>query len=193
MKDRGKDIGIRLASMLLDHIITTFIIFIAAAVLILVFLGLVFLFTGFEDGAKGEENPIRVLFGVLFVTFIFSIYFNKDSIGGRSVAKRILNLVVVNHKTGEVASPARTVLRNITIFFWPLEVLFVLFSPDRRIGDFIAGTQVVEYREEHKTKTKFLGVLGGIFLGMLYLIIFLVLQLFLFGFDLYLFDGLLYG
>jgi hypothetical protein len=35
-------------------------------------------------------------------------------------------------------------LRNVTLLIWPIEGLFVLFSPQRRLGDFIAGTRLVD-------------------------------------------------
>lgn len=73
----------------------------------------------------------------------FSFYFAKDSINGRSIAKRITRLQVVNNATGEVASPLRCVVRNLTAIIWPVEILMTINIPSRRLGDFIAGTRVV--------------------------------------------------
>ena len=44
-------------------------------------------------------------------------------------------------KTDTVASSLKCLIRNITIILWPIEVIVVLVSPSRRIGDFIAGTE----------------------------------------------------
>ena len=83
----------------------------------------------------------------LNVTFIagmlvFIIYFCKDILNGKSPAKRLLGLQVIDLKTGQPASKLQTIIRNITIPLWPLEVLYTLFSKDRRIGDLLAGTKV---------------------------------------------------
>jgi uncharacterized RDD family membrane protein YckC len=73
------------------------------------------------------------------------VYFLKDSFYGRSLAKRITKLQVVNNATGEPASIARGFIRNVFIIMWPVEVLVSLFNPQRRIGDYVAGTKVVTY------------------------------------------------
>ncbi|GEP98890.1 hypothetical protein CCY01nite_51500 [Chitinophaga cymbidii] len=75
----------------------------------------------------------------------FAIYFCKDSINGRSIAKRILKMQVVDNRTGRPASPLQCVVRNLFCILWPVEVLVTFGSPDRRIGDMVAGTRVDEF------------------------------------------------
>src|SRR5262249_27317646 len=42
------------------------------------------------------------------------------------------------------AGPLRCFVRNLTLWFWPVEVLLVLVNQDRRrLGDYLAGTRVV--------------------------------------------------
>lgn len=74
--------------------------------------------------------------------FIFLIL-NKDFYSSRSIGKRILGYKVVNSK-GLAASKTQCLIRNITILLWPIEVAFLLINPNRRLGDFIAGTKIIE-------------------------------------------------
>jgi uncharacterized RDD family membrane protein YckC len=164
-KDKGKDIGARLGSMILDHMIMTFIAGIGGGLIAFVIIWILYLvndFDSFED-----IIPLAI---VIASALIYPIYFSKDAIGGKSPAKRIIGLIIVNHKTNEVASPARTVVRNCTLFFWPIEALFVLFSPDRRLGDFIAGTRVIQDTKELKRKPKLLELVASFLLAMLFMI-----------------------
>jgi uncharacterized RDD family membrane protein YckC len=145
--------GGRLASMMLDHFIMTFL------VTLIVLPGFALrIASAFEV----SHEPADQFFGfgtTLFVMAIgFSVYFNKDIFNGRSPAKRALKMQVLNHKTGEVANPIRCLIRNTMTILWPLEVLVVLFSPQRRLGDLLAGTRVVYVLEPIKSKadsTKF--------------------------------------
>jgi uncharacterized RDD family membrane protein YckC len=118
--------------MLLDHIILCFVL-----VPPLIVLNFFYLDKVEADG----WGPIIQL--VLFLMLI--VYFLKDSFYGRSLAKRITKLQVVNNATGEPASIARGFIRNVFIIMWPVEVLVSLFNPQRRIGDYVAGTKVVTY------------------------------------------------
>lgn len=44
-----------------------------------------------------------------------ALYFCKDIINGRSLAKRLLKLQVVDNTTGEVASPMQCFVRNLFV------------------------------------------------------------------------------
>jgi uncharacterized RDD family membrane protein YckC len=79
----------------------------------------------------------------LFYVVLF-LYLNKDITNGQSITKRILGTKVIDIKTGKIASQLQCFVRNFTIPLWPLEVLFSIISPSRRIGDFIAGTRIIE-------------------------------------------------
>jgi uncharacterized RDD family membrane protein YckC len=75
---------------------------------------------------------------------LFSIFLNKDIFFGRSIGKYLTGLRVVSVKTGNPAGPIQCSVRNLFVLLWPLEVIMLFFSPDRRIGDIIAGTRVQE-------------------------------------------------
>jgi uncharacterized RDD family membrane protein YckC len=138
-------VGLRLASMLVDHFAMTFII------MFIVMPG--FAITMF-DAFNLDHDPNSIGFGGLSFLFAFGIsaYFNKDIFNGRSPAKRILKMQVIDNNTGQVANPLKCLARNLTIVFWPLEVIFVLIDPKRRLGDKIAGTRIDYVEDPEKTK-----------------------------------------
>lgn len=73
------------------------------------------------------------------------LYFCKDSINGRSFGKRKSGLQVVHYQTGDPASPMRCFVRNLTAFIFYIEFVVALANPERRIGDYLAGTKLVRY------------------------------------------------
>jgi uncharacterized RDD family membrane protein YckC len=84
----------------------------------------------------------------------FSTFFWKDSINGQSIAKRVFKLQIVDKKTGEAASPLQCFVRNIFGLIWPVEALMIMKNSSRRLGDLVAGTEVVNYDSNtfvHKT------------------------------------------
>ena len=130
-------IGKRIASMLLDHIAMSFV----AVVFFVPGMMLEFEATGAGQAVPGR-NPLP--FG--YVGLIgFALYFCKDCIHGRSIAKRAVDHQVVERSSGKIASPLRCIVRNIFCIIWPVEVIVTIISPGRRLGDRVAGTQVVPY------------------------------------------------
>jgi uncharacterized RDD family membrane protein YckC len=124
----------RLGSMLLDH----FIMCLVSAVIVIP----LFLITFFTQRYFNVQSSWII--GVV----VFIIYFNKDFFRGKSPAKRILGLQVISKKDNKPASRIRCFLRNLTIVLWPIEVVITLFSRQRRLGDLIAGTKVIEAEKE---------------------------------------------
>jgi uncharacterized RDD family membrane protein YckC len=100
-------------------------------------------------GLNSEHSPIEKydisdalgLFG--FSLLMFALI-NKDFFGGQSVVKRMFGFRVVDVRTLEPASEFKCMIRNVTAPMWPIEAIVLLISPQRRIGDFIAGTKVVK-------------------------------------------------
>lgn len=139
------NIGLRLASMLVDHFAMTFII------MLIVMPGFA---VSMFDAFNLDHDPSSFGFGGMSFLFAFgfSAYFNKDIFNGRSPAKRILKMQVIDNKTGQVANPLKCLVRNFTIPLWPLEVIFVLIDPKRRLGDKIAGTRIDYVENPEKTK-----------------------------------------
>ena len=83
---------------------------------------------------------ISIVEGVIVVITVL----NKDLCNGRSIAKRVLGYQIIDIKTNEVASDFKCMLRNITFFIFPVEVIFTLLKNERRFGDLIAGTKVIK-------------------------------------------------
>jgi uncharacterized RDD family membrane protein YckC len=67
---------------------------------------------------------------------------NKDFLQGRSPAKRLLGLHL-HEATGRPANELRAFLRNVTFLLWPVEVLLLVLGSPKRLGDYVAVTQVV--------------------------------------------------
>ena len=161
----------RIASMLLDHFLMCILIIPPAIILTII----------------SENIGLKMNDGMGFFVFflIVFIYLNKDFFKGKSPAKRILGYQVINRKTEKPATELQCFVRNLTICVaWPLEVVIGFINPQRRIGDFIANTKVVE-SEKEKLKTiwtdlksttlkiNFIGILiiGGIYFYGLSLIL----------------------
>jgi len=118
-------VGLRLGTMLLDH----------ALICVLTIPIIVILSFNSQDNFMSPYSMIPV----------FTIYFCKDCIDGRSLAKRILKLQVVDNKKQSVATPFQNLIRNIFILIWPVEVIVSFFNQERRIGDRVAGTKLNFY------------------------------------------------
>ncbi len=132
--------GERLNSMILDQLIMAGISF------------LLFLPYNFVSLAKSfslqHEPELMSFSGPIFFNLGLSgiiLYFCKDSINGRSWGKRKSGLQVVHYKTGDPASPMRCFVRNLTAVVFYIEFIVALANPERRIGDYLAGTKLVRY------------------------------------------------
>jgi len=133
--------GSRLGSMFLDHVIMCFLSMIIVAPVF---------FIGFDKSFYEEANGFtnNISLTLFFAILAISLYFNKDAFQGKSLAKRVFNQEVINIKTNEIASPLKCLLRNITIILWPIEVIAVMISPSRRLGDLIAGTRIAPISQQ---------------------------------------------
>jgi uncharacterized RDD family membrane protein YckC len=156
--------------MILDHFIMTFGIVIA----FLSIAGIGYLISNYIYDIESTNVYFILMFILGFV--MFSIYFNKDAIKGRSPGKRILGYVIIENETGNIAKPLRTFVRNLTMMIWPLEVLFSIFSPNRRIGDYLAGTKVIPYNKELESKTDITQLMISLTLGVLFIFLIVIIQ-----------------
>lgn len=95
------------------------------------------------------------------MALLYLALINKDFVNGRSVAKRIYGYKLIDVKSKNSASEFQCMLRNLTYLIWPLEAIIVSINPKRRLGDFIANTELIEEPEtdgeeilsEFKTKS----------------------------------------
>lgn len=139
-ENRPITVGTRLGAMFLDHLFMT--------IIAMVFF-LPTMVSGFSDAFKvsHEQTDFNFMEGPMkyIGLFGFALYFCKDIINGRSIAKRILKLQVVDNKTGQVASPLQCFVRNIFCILWIIEVIVAMTNTSRRLGDKVAGTKLVHY------------------------------------------------
>jgi uncharacterized RDD family membrane protein YckC len=84
------------------------------------------------------------LLSIIPFSLIMVALVNKDIFSGQSVVHRLLGFQVVDYKTNKKASKVKYMLRNITAPLWPIEAIFLLTNPKRRLVDFIAGTNIFE-------------------------------------------------
>jgi uncharacterized RDD family membrane protein YckC len=140
MMNKEINAGTRLGAMILDHFIMSII------AMIFYIPAMIRIFTNaFDDEHEHKvDGFITTPWGYIAI-FGFALYFCKDIINGRSIAKRILKLQVVDNTTGAVASPLKCFIRNILCILWPVEVIVALINTHRRLGDRVAGTKLVVY------------------------------------------------
>jgi len=112
---------------------------------------------------------------LIYASFSYSIYINKDVFFARSIGKRICALQVIDRKRNEPASPLQCMVRNITFLVWPLEIIILLVTRNRRLGDLIANTEIVQYRQTTDAKFSWPQVLASISIGTV--IFFLIFKL----------------
>jgi uncharacterized RDD family membrane protein YckC len=140
LDSRPISVGTRLGAMLLDHVFMT--------IVAMVFF-LPTMISGFSDAFKvsHEQTDFNFMEGPMkyIGLFGFVLYFCKDIINGRSIAKRILKLQVVDNKTGQVATPLQCFVRDIFCVLWIVEVIVAMANTSQRIGDRVAGTKLVHY------------------------------------------------
>jgi len=126
----------RLKGMMLELLYTLFIFF---PFLILLAISTVVWGDPLSSAFQWIDLMTIIPFSILLVGIL-----NKDFFNGQSVIKRVLGYQIIDLKTAQPASRLKCMLRNMTAPLWPLEIIFILINAKRRIGDFIAGTQVVE-------------------------------------------------
>ncbi len=144
MTDRRLTFFSRYASMFLDH---ASMVFVLMGFMLVFFLPL-FLLKKYVFGWWIMSKGVGLTLGFLLMGLFGSVYLNKDCIRGRAPGKRLMLHVIVNYGTNEIASPVRCLIRSVTMMLIaPVEIVVTLFSPNRRIGDYIAGTEVVKLDE----------------------------------------------
>ena len=73
--------------------------------------------------------------------FLGVVLFLLKDISGRSVGKRVLNLILTDATSSQKPNLLKRIFRNIFVVIWPIEV-FLLFQKGRRVGDILFNTNV---------------------------------------------------
>lgn len=98
-----------------------------------------------QDSLKSVGSSLIMLGTIWSILYMVG----KDAFGGCSIGKRRMKLIILQCKDDQVCSKIRSILRNLILQI-PLMVFLewiMLFFKDRRIGDFLAGTYVVDKRQ----------------------------------------------
>jgi len=74
----------------------------------------------------------------------FALFLNKDFFSNRSLGKRIFNYLIVDNKYHTNVSTLKCLIRNLTLFIYPIEAIVMVFNSERRIGDRLTGTKLVD-------------------------------------------------
>lgn len=91
-----------------------------------------------------NQSPILETLGGVIYYIVFGCFIAKDVFKGGSLFKMNDGIKIVDNVSLEEPSPLRKVLRNSTLFvLMPIEILACLFSPQRRVGDYIVNTKII--------------------------------------------------
>ena len=92
----------------------------------------------------GETNVVGMLLFILFVLSYPVIFALRDVIlGGRSIAKRIFKLYVVDVATGEEPARVKLVVRNLFFMLYPIDAVMLIVT-GKSIGDMVTNTTVIK-------------------------------------------------
>ena len=96
-----------------------------------------------DDSLPTSFRWTELLAIVPFTVMVIALY-NKDFFNGQSPVHRKLGYKVVDARSKDTATKLQCMVRNLTGVLWPLEGIFILVNPKRRLGDVIAGTMLVD-------------------------------------------------
>lgn len=99
----------------------------------------------FSEIARTQGTNIGgLLLFVLLVLLFPTIFVFRDVLfNGRSIAKRLFRLRVIDDVTAEKPSNKKLVLRNLFFVAYPVELVF-LIATGRSLGDIVTKTSVVK-------------------------------------------------
>lgn len=94
---------------------------------------------------------INYITKVIF-SLIFTLVICKDNMNGQSVGKYFMRIQVVDLQTDVGASNIKTMIRNVFLCLWPIEVFFFLIKSDRRLGDYVSKTKLLDVGQSQTLK-----------------------------------------
>ena len=97
-------------------------------------------------GEISKTDGLNAVNAALFILFFLSypaLFVFRDVIfKGRSIAKRILGLQVIDAQTNVSPSKSKLIIRNLFFFIYPIEAILLLAN-NRMLGDTATGTTVI--------------------------------------------------
>ena len=101
----------------------------------------------FIFGEITQAQGLKPLYALIFVLFVLSfpvIFVLRDVIfKGRSIAKRIFRICVIDNKTNVLPSKQKLIIRNLFFFIYPIEAI-MLIATSKSIGDMVTNTTIVK-------------------------------------------------
>ena len=165
-------LGTRLGSMITDHFIMSIIMTVFLAPMLINNIT-----TKTEIKTINGSPMVETSSPFTYLVILgFTLYFCKDIFSGRSIAKRLLKLQIVSNSSNEIATPTQCVIRNFFCIIWPVEVIFILVNPARRLGDMVAGTKVIPFNNPGIHKIDIVKIIISILLafGMTFLVFYVI-------------------
>ena len=105
----------------------------------------------FSEIARTQGTNIggMLLFVLLVLLFPTMFVFRDVLFNGRSIAKRLFRLRVIDNATNERTSNKKLVIRNLFFVAYPVELVLLIVT-GRSLGDMVTKTSVVKYSKQPK-------------------------------------------
>jgi uncharacterized RDD family membrane protein YckC len=94
----------------------------------------------FYLGAKALALPLELA----LVGFFLYVFFCDGLPGGQSLGKRFTRTAVVSAKTEEPCRYWQSLVRNFAMLLGLVDAVFIFGRQRRRLGDYVAGTKVIQ-------------------------------------------------
>lgn len=117
-----------------------FVIDIIVFMIVFVFVNIIPFYDDYILLSSDLERKYYVFYAISLLV-ISILFLGKDLIRGQSLGKKIAKIRVVVKGKGRLYV-FQLLLRNITIFIWPIELVLLLLGK-QKIGDVLAKTDVV--------------------------------------------------
>ena len=104
---------------------------------------LLYMLIFWENSKLQDLNALTViLFMLAFLSYPTLFILRDVMCKGRSIAKRIFGLYIVDIQTNLPPSAKKLILRNAFFLLYPIEA-FLLLATNHSLGDSVSGTDVV--------------------------------------------------
>jgi uncharacterized RDD family membrane protein YckC len=97
-----------------------------------------------SSAPTGDLQSMTWLTKISILVFIFYLLF-QDGLGGQSIGKRVMRISVISASSRRPCNIFQSLVRNASIVIFSIvDVLLITNHSQRRLGDWLAGTVVVQ-------------------------------------------------
>ncbi len=157
LASKGSVIVRRVCALIIDHSIICFVAMIP-------------FYLNFNRLMDDPSTMLNLVFSIMAIGIL--AYLLKDVIRGRSIGKVLFGLYVRDYEDIEDIPPvSHLILRNILTFIWPVEFIAMLVNKEnRKLGDKLGETKVIEYREKVFLRVLIVAILAFVlFVSLLFI------------------------